>query len=216
MIKISTGRIGRNVLVSIVSALLLFTGISSGNAQQGGVVSSAEKPIILKGIYLGMDINEARKIMEQLAGKEWIVTPVDITEKVMADYRSVGGDREIFSDARFYSPFVAGEKGFAIQSKRPRAYCGYISTDASGSKVSRISFAGILVDYIFDTDEVSAEVFVKEFTKYYNLPELSGVRHGWMYKNEKKEYTLLITIWKLIDLRKDMTKAKPAPQIKFN
>jgi len=216
MIKISTSGVCRNVLVSIVSALLLFTGISLGNAQHGGVANSAEKPIILKGIYLGMDIGEARKIMEQLAGKEWIVTPVDITEKVMADYRSFGGDREIFSDTRFYFPFIAGERGFAIQSKSPKAYYGYIGTDASGSKVSRISLSGILVDAIFDTKEVGVEVFVKEFTKYYNLPELSGVRHGWMYTNEKKEYTLLITIWKLIDLKKDMTKAKPLPQIKFN
>lgn len=216
MIKISTSRIWRNVLVSIVAIFLLLTSISLGNAQPGGGANNAEKQIILKGIYLGMDIGEARKIMEQLAGKEWIVTPVDITEKVMADYRAVGGDREIFSDARFYFPFAAGEKGFAIQSKRPKAYYGYISTDASGSKVSKISLSGIFVDYIFDTNEVSAEVFVKEFTKYYNLPELTGVRHGWMYTNEKKEYTLLITIWKLIDLKKDQTKAKPIPQIKFN
>jgi hypothetical protein len=216
MNKISPGGLWRNVVISIVSIFLLFSGISSGNAQQGGVVSSVEKPIILKGIYLGMDIGEARKIMEQLASKEWSVTPVDITEKVMADYRAVGGDREIFSDARFYFPFIAGEKGFAIQSKNPKAYYGYISTDASGSKVSRISLSGILVDYIFDTKEIGVEVFVKEFTKYYNLPELSGVLHGWMYKNEKKEYTLLITIWKLIDLKKDLTKAKPIPQIKFN
>jgi len=216
MNKISTGGIWRNVLVSIVSIFLLFTSISSGNAQQGGAASNAEKPIILKGMYLGMDIGEARKIMEQLAGKEWTVTPVDITEKVMADYRSVGGDREIFSDARFYFPFIAGEKGFAIQSKSPKAYYGYISTDASGSKVSRISLSGLLVDYIFDTKDIGVEVFVKEFTKYYNLPELSGVLHGWMYKNEKKEYALVITIWKLIDLKKDLTKAKTIPQIKFN
>lgn len=216
MIKISTGRILRNILVSIVSIFLLFTSISLGNAQQGGAASNAEKPIILKGIYLGMDIGEARKIMEQLVSKDWIVTLVDITEKVVADYRSVGGDREIFSDARFYFPFITGEKGFAIQSKSPKAYYGYISTDASGSKVSRISLAGILVDDIFDTKEIGVDVFVKEFTKYYNLPELSLVRFGWMYKNEKKEYALLITSWKLIDLKIDQTKAKPIPQIQFN
>ncbi len=216
MIKISKGTILRNVLVSIVAVFLLLTSISLGNAQPGGAVGNAEKPIILKGIYLGMDIGEARKIMEQLVGKEWSVTPVDITEKVMVDYRSVGGDKEIFSDARFYFPFIAGEKGFAIQSKSPKAYYGYIGTDAFGSKVSKISLSGIFVDYIFETNEISAEVFVKEFTKYYNLPELNGVRHGWMYTNEKKEYTLLITIWKLIDLKKDQTKAKPIPQIKFN
>jgi len=216
MIKISTGGLLRNVSVSIVSVFLLFTSISLGNAQQGGAVNNAEKQIILKGIYLGMDIGEARKIMEQLAGKEWTVTTVDITEKVMADYRAVGGDREIFSDARFYFPFIAGEKGFAIQSKNPKAYYGYISTDASGSKVSRISLSGILVDYIFETKEIGVEVFVKEFTKYYNLPELTGVRHGWVYTNEKREYTLIITIWKLIDLKKDQTKAKLNPQIKFN
>ena len=216
MIKIRIGGIWKNILGSSVAVFLLLTSISLGNAQQVGVVSNAEKPIILKGIYLGMDIGEARKIMEQLAGKEWIVTPVDITEKVMADYRSVGGDREIFSDARFYSPFIAGEKGFAIQSKSPKAYYGYIGTDATGSKVSRISLSGILVDYVFETNEISAEVFVKEFTKYYNLPELTGVFRGWIYKNEKKEYALLITSWKLIDLKKDQTKAKPIPQIKFN
>jgi len=216
MIKISTGRILRNFLVSIVSFFLLLTSISLANAQQGGAANNAEKPIILKGIYLGMDIGEARKIMEQLVGKEWIVTPVDITEKVVADYRAVGGDREIFSDARFYFPFITGEKGFAIKSKSPKAYYGYISTDASGSKVSRISLAGILVDDIFDTKEIDVEVFVKEFTKYYNLPELIGVRHGWMYKNEKKEYALIITIWKLIDLKKDQTKAKLNTQIQFN
>ena len=216
MNKISTGRMWRNILVSIVSVFLLFTSISLGNAQQGGAANNAEKPIILKGISLGMDIGEARRIMEELVGKDWTVTPVDITEKVVADYRSVGGDREIFSDARFYFPFIPGEKGFAIQSKSPKAYYGYISTDASGSKVARISLAGILVDDIFDTKEIGAEVFVKQFTKYYNLPELTGVFHGWMYKNEKKEYALIITIWKLIDLKKDQTKAKPTPQIKFN
>lgn len=216
MIKIKKSRIFRNIVVNIFLIFLLLANISMASAQQEAAANKVEKPIIMKGIYLGMDIGEARKIMEQLVGKDWVVTPLDITEKVVADYRSVGGDREIFRDARFYFPFITGEKGFAIQSKSPKAYYGYISTDESGSKVSRISLAGILVDDIFDTKEISAEVFVEEFTKHYNLPKLQGVVGGWMYKNDKKEYALIITVWKLIDLKKDQTKAKPNPQIKFD
>ena len=216
MIKISTSRILRNILVNIISIFLLLTSISLANAQQEGAANKAEKPIIIKGLYLGMDIGEAKRIMEQLVGKEWTVSPIDITEKVVADYSSVGGDKEIFSDSQFYFPFITGEKGFAIQSKNSKSYYGYISTDMSGNKVSRISLSGILIDYILDTKEIDVDVFVKQFTKYYNLPELNWIRHGWMYKNEKKEFTLIITIWKLIDLKKEQIKAKNNPQIKFN
>jgi hypothetical protein len=217
MIKSSKGLMSRNGLVIIVFVFLLLAGVSTGIAQQSVVANNAEKPIIFKGLQLGMDIGEARKTMEKLVGKEWSVSPIDITEKVVADYRSFGGDREIFNDAQFYFPFAVGEKGFAVQNKSSKAFYGYVSTDESGNKVSRIALSGILVDYIFNTKDIDVENFVKELTKYYNLPELSWIRRGWQHTNAQKEYSLKITVWKLIDLKKEQTKIKTNPHnIEFN
>ena len=187
------------------------------NAQQSGTANNAEKQIIIKGLYIGMDIDEAKKIVEQLVGKDWTVSPVDLTRKVVVDYRFVGGEESIFGGEGirgFSYPPITGDRGFAIQKKKSQSYQGYISTDISGNKVTRISLGGKLVDYILTAKEIDVEVFVQEFTKNYNLPELNWIPYGWIYTNEKKGYTLKIMIDKLIDLKKDQDKNNP--KTKFN
>jgi len=225
MIGIQTCSIFKNILVNVFSIFLLLTNISMANAQPVGAPNNTEKTIIIKGLYIGMDIDEAKRIMEQLVGKDWIVSPIGLTEKVVADYRFTGGEKYIFGEARtdgawrHNAPPMTGEKGFAIQSKESQSYEGYVSADVSNissKKVTGISLGGKLADYVFGTKGIDMEVFVTEFAKSYNLPELNWMPHGWIYTSEQKGYTLQISIYRFVELKKDQIKVKNNPKIKFN
>jgi hypothetical protein len=219
MIKIQTHGIFKNIFVIIFSIFLSITSISMANAQQSGEANNAEKTIIIKGLYIGMDVDEAKKIMEQLVGKDWVVSSIDLTDKIVADYRFVGGEERIFGGEgtrKITYPPMTGDRGFAIQDKKSQSYHGYISTDIS-NKVIRISLGGKLVDYIFAAKEIGVEDFVEEFAKSYNLPAFNWIPYGWIYISENKGYTLRIMIDKVMDLKKDQDKNNSNnPKFKFN
>lgn len=199
--KIATIRIFRNILINSFSIILLLTSITLANAQQGDG-GNIEKPVIIKGLCLGMDIDEARKIAEQLFSKDWTVSPVGLTDKIAYDYRFVGGEEKIFGGKgmQAYSlPSIIGDKGFAIQNKASQSFQGYISTDKSSNKVTRISLGGKLVDYIFSSENLSGWDFQEQFRKSYNLPDLNWIPYGWAYFSDKG-YTLRIMTDKLVDL----------------
>ena len=79
----------KRIMVGFVLGMLTLSSATLAIAQQ-----SSEKPLIIKGMRIGMDINEARTKMLNLLGKDWKVSPVGKKEDLLADYRL--GDYDIF------------------------------------------------------------------------------------------------------------------------
>jgi hypothetical protein len=183
------------------------------------VTIAAEKPLIIKGLYIGMDINEARNILTQLLGKEWKLSTVGKSVQVLENYRF--GNTEIFGfkddKSAFYSPPNVGDRGFAIIDHYDN-YEGYISCDKNNDKVTRISFSGKLTDAVFSTAKIKVDDFVSSFWTNYDMPEFNWIPFGWMYTSPNG-YTIKIKTNKLIDINKTPEEAvKPGekPKIKFD
>lgn len=186
------------------------------------VTIAAEKPLIIKGLYIGMDINEARNILTKLLGKEWKLSAVGNSEKVLEDYKfgssDIFGNRDIFWS--FRKPPV-GDRGFAIIEICSRIfgnydnYEGYISCDKNNDKVTRISFGEKLTDTLFATSEMNADDFVSLFRTNYDMPEFNWITHGWLYTSPNG-YTIKIKTNKLIDINKTPLEQMEKPKIKFD
>jgi hypothetical protein len=191
----------------VIFVAYIFTTISI--AETESYKKTNERPIILKGLSIGMDINEARKICEDLLRKNWIVSQIDNRNILMDDYL------ESFRNDKL--PIV-GKRGFLIKNKG--GYIdgyGFISDDDGNGKVAQITFSGELTDYIFLTEEVHADYFVEDFTKNFGLPDLPWIRNGWAYSSPYG-YELTIMRNKSIDIKKsDPGKpTKPKRKIKFD
>jgi hypothetical protein len=183
------------------------------------VTMAAEKPLIIKGLYIGMDINEARNILTQLLGKEWKLSTVGKSVQVLEDYRF--GNTEIFGikddKSAFHSPPNVGDRGFAIIDHYG-SYEGYISCDKNNDKVTRISFSGKLTDAVFSTAKIKVDDFVSSFWTNYDMPEFNWIPFGWMYTSPNG-YTIKIKTNKLIDINKtpgEPVKQGEQPKIKFD
>ena len=183
----------------------IFTSVAA--AQTRSNEKTKEKPIILKGLSIGMDINGARKICEDLLRKNWIVSQVDARNTLMEDYRET---------RRRDSLTIVGQRGFLIKNKDGyRAGYGFISDDDGNGKVAEITFSGELTDYIFFTEEVHADDFVEDFTKNFGLPNLPWILHGWQYSSPYG-YRLTIMTDKSIDIKKSNLRKSGRPKIKFD
>ena len=218
--------------------ILLLNNITITNAQNAEI--SSEKQLTIKGIYIGMDIYEAKVIVEQLLDVKnsglysgWKVSPVGDSENVRADYRAgvVQGEEKIFGGQGIrsnknlassfdYPTLLTGNKGFLIQSKfgvvKGYNYLeGYISTGDANNKVTRISLSGELVDHIFSASEMSADDFVEQFRKRYNMPELPGIPFGWRYSSPNG-YTVTIYTDKVIDIKKDEYDERNKSKVRFD
>jgi hypothetical protein len=167
-------------ILIIMFCLVMFDGVSSAQSP------TDEKPLIIKGISLGMDIKEVRIKMENLLGKDWKVSFIGKTSDVLADYWQ--GDNNVFkmeidwhssSKSGIPDSKLIGEMRFSIQDKN-NYYSGYISADKN-NKVTRISFSGKLTDYLFSASKTEVEDFVDQFRRNYNLPEFNWFTGGWVY-----------------------------------
>jgi hypothetical protein len=209
----------KNILAITFSVFLFLSCVAIATAQQNGDANGNEKTIIIKGLYIGMDIDEAKRVTEILLGPDWMVSAVGLTPKIAYDYRFVGGEEKIFGglgNRAVVFPPIIGSRGFAIQNKKTQSFEGFVSTDTV-NKVERISLSGKLVDYIFSCENIYAEEFQEQFRKSYNLPDLNWIPHGWAYFSDKG-FTLKIMIDKLVDLKKDEVKSKDTnnAKIQFN
>jgi len=168
-----------------------------------------ERPITIKGLSIGMDVNEARIICEKLLGKNWLVSPIDNRNKLMDDFKE--------SRRNDWLPIV-GERGFLIKNKDGYSGgYGFISDDDGNGRVEQMTFSGELTDYIYSSKEVHADDFVEQFTKHFGLRKLPWIWHGWTYSSPYG-YTLTIMIDKSFDIKKiDPGKPiKPKGKIKFD
>jgi hypothetical protein len=193
------------ILEIVLFVAYIFTSVAA--AQTRSNEKTKEKPIILKGLSIGMNINEARKICEDLLRKNWIVSQVDARNTLMEDYRET---------RRRDSLTIVGQRGFLIKNKDGYlAGYGFISDDDGNGKVVEITFSGELTDYIFFTEEVHADDFVEDFTKNFGLPNLPWILHGWQYSSPYG-YRLTIMTDKSIDIKKSNLRKSGRPKIKFD
>jgi hypothetical protein len=176
--------------MAVLCSFYLFVTVAVAQVQ--GNAKPNEKPIVLKGLSLGMDINEARKICANLLSKNWNISQIGAREKLMEDYND--------SFRREKMPAV-GMRGFLIKNKG--GYIdgyGFISEDGLG-KVTQITFSGELTNDIFSVQNTETDQFVSDFIDNFGLPELQWIKHGWSYKSAKG-YELMITNEKAMDIKK--------------
>jgi len=194
------------------------------------IALAQEKPFIIKGLYIGMNVNDARNITEKLFGKAWTISPVGESMKVIADYRF--GEDKIFGRKHttlrsvgspgFHIGHIIGDRGFAIFNKDYDSYEGFISSDENDC-VTRISFSKMITNSIFSAEKIDAEDFAKAFWNNYNMPEFGWIPYGWQYTSPNG-YTITIKTDKFIDIKKEyvpkpdpptVTENKPKSNIKF-
>jgi hypothetical protein len=149
-----------------------------------------------------MDIYKARKIYEDLLSKDWIVSPIDSTSRLLENYQNDFGDRKIFN---VYKPRIVGKRGFLIKNK-DGYYGGFISDDENINKVDQITFSGRLTDYIFSSATIDIDDFMEQFQNYYGLYFFSNIAGGWTYTS-RNGYIITIMTDKRIDIKKcDLSK----------
>ncbi|NPU84801.1 MAG: hypothetical protein HPY65_09960 [Syntrophaceae bacterium] len=183
----------------------LFANAAAAEAQRA--VKVKEKQIILKGLSIGMDINEARKICVNLIGKNWTVSQVEDSNALMSH------DREFFKKNKMR---MFGKQGFLMKNKDGNLTgYGFIIDDDGNGKVTEIFLSGELTDYIFLTNDVHADYFVEEFKKNFGLPNLPWIFRGWQYSSPLG-YELTIMTDKSIDLKRNKPNIPRRPKIKFD
>jgi len=191
--------------LAVICSVFLFAAAVTANAQTPVYNAGAEKPIVLKGLSIGMDINDARKICVKLAGKDWNVSQIDARDTLMEDYRD---------NYRVEKRPDLGVRGFLIKNKG--GYIdgyGFISGDSRG-KVIQITFTGELSEYLFDAKGVNRDFFMAEMTRAFGFPEMTWINHGWEYSSPFG-YDLTVMNDKAIDIRKS-DKYKTIKRIKFD
>lgn len=191
-------------------------------------IKTAEKLIIIKGLYVGMDGNECKLKLEKLLGKDWIITNIGKSNIILADL--VSCDPDVFGDtgsssvssesiptSKFYT--CPREYGFAIVNLY-NMYSGFVSIDSTNGKVIRLSFSGRIIDYIYSSSKVDGHEFYEQFRKAYNLPDMYWIPRGWVYSSPLG-YTVTLKTNKFLDINHDIIedttdKNTNGPQINFN
>jgi hypothetical protein len=194
----------KNKIIIIASIIMLFACSAI----------AAEKPLIFKGLYLGINSGEARNIFAQKLGKEWKISDTGMTSKILP--ANFSGDDRIFGwpDKRMNGRRMdanIGEYGFAIISKND-SYEGFVSVNPANGKVIRLSFSGEITDILFSTSNIYANEFVSSFSGNYNMPDFNWIPHGWIYTS-LLGYIITIYTDKLIDVK---NKEVPSQKINFN
>lgn len=185
----------------------LFSTIAIAEPPSAKKVKANEKLITIKGLSIGIDINAARKICEDLLGKDWIVSEIGARNELMADYQE---------RARNDWLPISGKHGFLIKKKDGYAGgLGFVSDDEENGRVTRITFSGELIDYIYSAEGVHADYFVEDFRAHFGLPDLPWIRGGWQYSSPYG-YVLTIMNDKSIDIKKRVTAKPLRPKIKFD
>jgi len=185
-----SGRFNFYVIVSVVFAIIIhLTGFSKADGQ--GINKYTEKPISIKGLSLGMNVNDARNIAIKLFDKNYVVTPVADSKYLLKEY----SENQYINSIHL---FRTG-KGFFIQGIYSHNN-GFVIAEGNDDKVTRICLNGSIINFLYSASEVSADDFVEQFESHFGLPALFWIPHGWTYSSALYGYTLMITTNKLIDI----------------
>ncbi|MEZ0257649.1 MAG: hypothetical protein ACAI37_20365 [Chthoniobacter sp.] len=137
--------------------------------------------LVIKGLYVGMDGDEAIKtIMEAAEG--------NIGTRPTSDPGAKGVDL-LFHDPRWKSD--------------AKQYAGGIHIDAKEGYVREFYFLGPLADYLFKTNDLTPEEFAQKFINAYNVPSLHVVtfqgKREWRYESPRG-WSLAITQQKQVNV----------------
>jgi hypothetical protein len=183
----------KKIEVIVIAVVVMFFACSA---------VAAEKPLVFKGLYIGMNANDARNIFTKKLSKEWKLSDTGKTSEILPS--AFSGDDRIFGipdrslNGRRLDANI-GEYGFAIINKE-KSYEGFISVNPQSGKVIRISFSGQITDILFSTANISIDEFVSSLYKHYNMPEFGWIRHGWIYTSPLG-YIVTIYTDKFIDVK---------------
>jgi len=195
-----------NTRLAIICSIFLIT--ATAGAQPSCCNAGNEKPIILKGLSIGMDIDKARDICVSLLGKDWSVSQIDAREKLLNDYL------ESFRQDKM--PAI-GKHGFLIKHKGGYIFgYGFISDEGTG-KITQITFSSELTEYIFSVKDIHTDDFVEQLCETFGLSELPWIMNGWFYSSPLG-YDLTIMTSKTMDIkkRKINEKNRNVRKIQFN
>jgi hypothetical protein len=173
---------------------------------------TSEKPIVIKGLWIGMGAAEAKTAIDlALLNKSWSASAIDTRYRFLIDYKpGIGGDEDVFGTG--YGTDKIGVKGILIKTKHGY-FGGYISIDESDNKITQIIFGSRLTNDLFATEKITPDDFTYAFQKYYGLPDFNWVPGGWRYASPNN-YVIQITTQKMIDIKKEFV--PPRPIINFN
>jgi hypothetical protein len=201
----------------MLRAVISLIGINFCSLAQAPAI---EKPVILKGLSIGMNLKDARLKVESLFGKGWVVTEIGKTVELeeYGDYNVLQYEKGIWSNERGgLNQQVMGRVGFAVKNKK--GFChGYIGSEEYDGKVLRIAFDGKLIDHMLAATKTSADEFVEQFTENYNLPAFNWIQGGWIYSS-KYGYKITIRVDKFFELASindpAIAAALDKPKLKF-
>ncbi|MEN6620012.1 MAG: hypothetical protein ABFD50_00460 [Smithella sp.] len=169
-------------------------------------IADNEKPLLIKGLFIGMNANQAKTIISDLLPKaEWKVTEMDKSSQLIP--RVFNGDSNIFGnktidDSRIGG--ITGDYGFAIIDK-DNSYEGFIGIEEATGKVIRMSFSGRITDILFASSAKNADQFASSFWTDYNMPAFNWIPRGWIYSSPLG-YVITIKTDKFIDINKQSSK----------
>ena len=158
---------------------------------------SSEKQIDIKGLSIGMDIQQAWQLSATIFGK---TCKVDSIGWLNAPPAYLNRFAKKSPEVEYPQGAIISKNGFFIKSKKRVAYLGYVSADKT-NKIMEICLSGQLVDDIYSTGEVSAEEFQDQLTQNFNLQPMYWIPQGWQYDSELG-YTLTIMTDKTLELKK--------------
>lgn len=175
-----------------ISIIFIFSAVQA-NADD-------EKPLLIKGLFIGMNANQAKTIISDLLPKAvWKITEIDKSNQLIP--RIFNGDNNIFGnksidDSRIGG--IIGDYGFAVIDK-DNSYEGFIGIEEATGKLIRMSFSGRITDILFASSKKNADQFASSFWADYNMPAFNWIPRGWMYSSPLG-YVITIKTDKFLDI----------------
>jgi hypothetical protein len=120
------------------------------------------KPFSIKGFYIGMPLDEARKLASDRLAE------IGVTEPTIS---------------KFYGPHVGTIfDGFTMSVSDPHSLTGSeplvgVVADTN-ERVIHVTFAAPFVDASFNVRDLNSSEFVKEIVQHYGIPEMEPLRNG--------------------------------------
>lgn len=131
------------ILVSLVVVSILVFGCSNTDKISAGVQSNGPEVLKIKGLYIGMDIDEACKIVNQLSNSSCTVEE---------------------------NTFLGST--YAVANSDSLATLSLWVTAGPDRKTDSIHIGHLIVDKLFNSDGVEGKDFVQEFINSYRIPKM--------------------------------------------
>lgn len=183
-----------SVLLILISGLFILTGCQAETEDGPAVLK-------VKGLYVGMNIDDACKIVNSLFGSSYIVRDVpptfQATGLLPGTYMVDMTDDEIKG---YLDPKGEGNGRLQLMGFRGDSYIPIFVTADANRKVIYIRITSSAVDKLFNVTDIEAEDFSKEFINSYKIPYLKPVSFDWEFSSPYG-YRLKISSNKTIEIQ---------------